>query len=229
MNALLKRLFDIIGSGIALLLVAPLLLVIAAFIKLDSPGPVIFRQTRLGKGARLFQVYKLRTMVFEAAHKGPCITIDGDSRVTRAGRILRRFALDELPNLFNVLKGEMSIVGPRPEVPEFLPYYTEEQKRVFSVKPGLTDLGTLAFRSEVTLLVGEDAEQVYVREVLPRKLAMSLEYIQAQSFRSDLAITLRTFGRVFFRPRTVGLTRIVDRERVTARRDASRVELESPE
>jgi len=201
MNAVLKRLLDLIGSGIGLLVLLPLLLAIGVLIKLDSPGPVFFRQPRLGKGARLFEVYKFRTMVFDAAREGHSITISRDPRVTRLGRILRHLDLDELPNLFNVFKGDMSIVGPRPEVPRYLRYYTEEQKQVFSVKPGLTDLGTLAFRAEAALLVGEDPEQIYIREILPRKIALNLEYVRRQSFACDLAIILKTLALVIFQPK----------------------------
>jgi lipopolysaccharide/colanic/teichoic acid biosynthesis glycosyltransferase len=189
---LLKRLFDVIASGIALVLLGPLLGVVAALVKIDSPGPVLFRQRRLGERARLFEVLKFRTMVVDAEAKGPAITIDGDTRITRVGRLLRRFDLDELPTLFNVLRGDMSIVGPRPEVPKYLAYYTEEQKRVFSVKPGLTDPATLTFRDESALLLGSDPESVYVREVLPRKLELSLAYVDRRTFFGDLGIIFRT-------------------------------------
>jgi lipopolysaccharide/colanic/teichoic acid biosynthesis glycosyltransferase len=196
-----KRLFDTIGSLLALAALSPFLLVIAALIKLDSPGPVFFRQQRLGRGARPFMIYKFRTMQAGASTRGRRITVHADRRVTRVGRILRRFELDELPTLFNVLRGDMSFVGPRPEVPEFLRYYSEEQKWVFTVKPGLTDPGTLAFRNEATLLVGENAERVYAREILPRKLALNLEYIKKQSLLSDAAIIVRTLTAVLFQPK----------------------------
>ncbi len=201
MNALPKRLFDIIGSWVALLLLLPLMLVIALLIKVDSAGPVFFRQRRLGKGARLFEMYKFRTMVAEAERNGPSITARGDPRLTRVGRILRRLDIDELPNLFNVLIGDMSIVGPRPEVPKFLQYYTEEQRRVFSVKPGLTDLGTLAFRDETSLLDDGDPEQIYIREILPRKIKLNLEYVKKQSLVYDLIVILRTLALIPFQPK----------------------------
>ncbi len=193
-----KRLFDVISSSIALLVMSPVLLVIAALIKVDSPGPVLFCQARLGKGARTFQICKFRTMVSGSPAKGSRITVGRDPRVTRLGRILRRFDLDELPTLFNVLKGEMSIVGPRPEVPEYLAYYTAEQRRIFSVKPGLTDLGTLAFRNEASLLISNNQEQLYIHEILPRKLALNLEYVRRQSFLFDLAIIFKTLTTVLF-------------------------------
>lgn len=201
MNAVIKRIFDIGISGVLLLLLLPVLLAVAALVKLDSPGPVLFRQKRLGKGERLFEIVKFRTMVSHQGEHGPSITGGHDSRVTRVGRILRRYDLDELPTLFNVFKGEMSIVGPRPEVPKFLPYYTVEQRRVFSVKPGLTDLGTLAFRREAVLLSGEDPEQAYVRDILPRKLALGLQCIGEQSFFYDLGIIFRTLATILSQPK----------------------------
>lgn len=187
-----KRVFDIATSAAALVVLAPLMVAIAVLIKVDSPGPVFFRQRRLGLGARPFVMLKFRTMIADAEVMGPGITVNGDRRVTRMGGLLRRFDLDELPTLVNVLKGDMSIVGPRPEVPQYLAYYTEEQRRVFSVKPGLTDPATLVFRDESALLVGADAEQAYVREVLPRKLALSLAYADRQSFLGDMGIILKT-------------------------------------
>ncbi len=201
MNAAVKRVFDIMTSSVLLFALLPLLLAIAVLIKLDSPGSAFFRQRRLGKDARLFEMLKFRTMVFGAEENGPSITVSKDPRMTRVGGMLRRFDLDELPTLFNVFKGEMSIVGPRPEVPKFLPYYTEEQKRVFSVKPGLTDLGTLAFRQEALLLRGGDLEQTYVREILPHKLTLSLNYLRQQSFFYDLGIIVRTLATILFRPK----------------------------
>lgn len=191
-----KRLFDAIASLLALAVLFPLLLVIAALIRLDSPGPVFFRQQRLGQDARPFLIYKFRTMRVGASARGPRITVHADPRVTRVGRVLRRFDLDELPTLLNVLRGEMSLVGPRPELPEYLPYYSEEQKRVLTVRPGLTDPGTLAFRNEAVLLDGEHAEDVYTREILPRKLAFNLEYIQKRSLMLDVAILARTLAAV---------------------------------
>jgi lipopolysaccharide/colanic/teichoic acid biosynthesis glycosyltransferase len=196
-----KRLFDIVVSALALVVLSPLLLIIAVLLKLDSRGPVVFRHQRLGKGARPFIIYKFRTMVVGDGTSGAPITLGGDVRVTRLGRILRRFDLDELPTMLNVLKGDMSIVGPRPEVPAYLPYYTQEQKRVFSVRPGLTDPGTLVFRDEATRLVGDDAEAVYAREILPRKLALNLEYVHEQSFLYDLKIIAKTLATILVQPK----------------------------
>lgn len=201
MTAIIKRSFDLVISSVLLVVLSPVLLAVAALVKFDSPGPVLFRQKRLGKNARLFEIIKFRTMVFHLGGNGPRITGNSDSRVTGAGRILRRYDLDELPTLFNVIKGEMSIVGPRPEVPNFLPYYTDEQKRVFSVKPGLTDMGTLAFRHEALLLPREDLEQAYARDILPRKLALNLQYIGKQNFFYDLSLIFRTLATILSKPR----------------------------
>ncbi len=196
MNELLKRLFDIVAAAVLALVLAPVMLLIAALVRLDCPGPVLFRQVRVGRRLRPFQIFKFRTMVVEAERNGPGITIGRDPRVTRVGRILRRFDLDELPSLLNVLRGDMSIVGPRPEVPEYLPYYTEEQRQVFSVRPGLTDLGTLAFRNEAAYLVSDDPQRVYVQEILPRKLALNLEYVKNRSFLLDLRLIFRTLIKI---------------------------------
>jgi lipopolysaccharide/colanic/teichoic acid biosynthesis glycosyltransferase len=200
MNAGIKWVFDTVISGVLLFVLSPLLLALAVLVKLDSSGPVLFRQPRLGKSARLFEILKFRTMVVHPEN-GPSVTGRSDPRVTRIGRILRRYDLDELPTLFNVFKGEMSFVGPRPEVPKFLPYYTDEQRRVFAVRPGLTDLATLAFRHEAVSLSGQDLEQTYVREILPRKLALNLQYIRGQNFFCDLGIIFRTLTTILSQPK----------------------------
>lgn len=199
---MVKRSFDCVASGLALLLLAPLLALIALLIKLDSRGPVFYRQWRVGRGQKPFQIYKFRTMVDRADQQGPAITIGGDRRITRVGRILRRFELDELPTLLNVLKGDMSIVGPRPELPKYLPYYREEHKRVFLVKPGMTDLGTLRFRDEAKILMqADDPERVYVKYILPEKLKLNLEYIERQSFWYDLNLILKTLSLIVHQPK----------------------------
>ena len=195
MNAALKRGFDLLASAAALLLLWPLLLVIAMLIKLDSPGPVLFRQSRLGKEGRIFHLLKFRTMVQNAERRGPSITTHRDPRITRIGHLLRRFDLDELPSLWNVLRGEMSIVGPRPEVPKFLPYYTGAFRQALAVRPGLTDPATLAFRQEAAWLDG-DAEDAYTRDILPRKLALQVEYARTQRLITDLAVIGRTLRAI---------------------------------
>ena len=196
-----RRLFDIVASAAALVALSPLLAAIAVVVKASSPGPALFRQARLGKDERLFQIYKFRTMV-AGAESGSPITVNGDRRITRVGRVLRRFDLDELPTLFNVLRGDMTIVGPRPELPVYLPNYSREQRRVFSVRPGLTDPATLAFRDESRQLNGASVEEVYIHEILPQKLALNLAYLKARSVRSDAAIMLRTVAAMLFRPKS---------------------------
>jgi len=197
----MKRAFDIVLSSAILIVLSPLLLAVAVLVKLDSPGPVLFRQKRLGQGGRVFEILKFRTMAFHSGENGSSITGDNDPRVTRIGKVLRRYDLDELPTLCNVVKGEMSIVGPRPEVPKFLAYYTSDQRRVFAVKPGLTDPATLAFRHEAVLLSGDDVEQTYVRDILPHKLTLSLGYVTRQSFSYDLGIICRTLATILSQPK----------------------------
>ena len=189
--------FDIVASAVALIFLCPVFLAIALTVMADSKGPVFFRQWRVGRKQKLFRVYKFRTMVDGAGDRGPPITVAGDGRVTAVGRLLRRFELDELPTLVNVLKGEMSIVGPRPELPKYLPYYEEKHKRIFLVRPGMTDLGTLKFRDEARLLpLQGNAERVYVERILPEKLKLSLEYVERRSILFDLSVILRTFALI---------------------------------
>lgn len=196
-----KRLFDIIAAAAALVVLSPLYLFIAAIVRCDSPGPVLFTQFRLGRGGRPFIIYKFRTMVWNAADTGPGITVDRDRRITRIGRALRRYELDELPTLWNVLKGDMSIVGPRPELPKYLSYYTDTERRILEVRPGMTDLGTLEFRKEAALLDGDDPEGVYVRQILPHKLALNLEYVRRHGLLTDLGIIARTLAAILVQPK----------------------------
>jgi lipopolysaccharide/colanic/teichoic acid biosynthesis glycosyltransferase len=194
---MIKRLFDMVCSGVALIALAPVFLVVAILIKCDSPGPVFYRQERLGRGRRPFLIFKFRTMVDGADRQGPAVSVGGDSRITRIGAVLRRFEIDELPTLLNVFRGEMSIVGPRPEASKYLPLYTEEQKRVFTVRPGMTDPGTLKFRDEGRLLArADDPEDLYVAQILPAKLQENLTYVEKQSLGYDLALIFRTIGQI---------------------------------
>ncbi len=193
----MKRIIDFSAALAGLAVLAPLLLLIALLIKLDSPGPVFFRGLRVGKGARPFRILKFRTMGAEAERQGPGITTANDPRVTGIGRRLRRTKLDELPQLINVLKGEMSLVGPRPEDPAYVGLYTPEQKRVLSVAPGITSPASLAFRNEEALLQGPDWKRQYVETVLPRKLEIELEYIEKRSLVSDMVLVFRTILGMF--------------------------------
>ena len=189
---MLKRFFDIVASFVGLVVTIPFYPFIALAIKLDSPGPVFYLQDRVGLKGKDFRILKFRTMA-TGADRQQLITGTEDSRITKAGRWLRRFELDELPTLFNVLKGEMSIVGPRPEAKRIVEHYTQEQRRVLSVRPGMTDLGTVRFRSEAKLLAdGSDFEGIYLKHILPEKLKLNLEYIQRRNFFFDLYIIFST-------------------------------------
>jgi len=193
-----KRLFDIALAGGALVAAAPVLGVLAVAIKVDSPGPVLFRHTRVGRGRRLIQTMKLRTM--RVAHAGPQITASHDPRITRVGRVLRRAKLDELPQLWNVLRGDMSIVGPRPEVPEYVAIYRQDWAKLLAVAPGLTDAASIIFRDEQRLLSqARDPERAYREIVMPMKLELALRGVERSSLRNDLRVikdtVLALFGR----------------------------------
>lgn len=192
-----KRIFDLLFALIGIIILLPIFLVIAIWIKLDSPGPVFFRQTRIGRFGHEFKIYKFRTMVANAEALGKQITADGDQRITRIGKFLRKYKLDEFPQLFNVLKGEMSIVGPRPEVPTYVALYTPEQRGVLEVPPGITDLASIHFRNESELLANTpNPEQAYIQAIMPRKLELNSQYIAQASLGFDLAIILQTLWRV---------------------------------
>jgi lipopolysaccharide/colanic/teichoic acid biosynthesis glycosyltransferase len=187
---MLKRIFDFVVSLVVILIALPLWLAVSIAIKLDAPGPVFHRATRIGKGGKPFTLYKFRTMVADAATQGPGITQQADPRITRLGRFLRRLKLDEMPQLINVLKGEISIVGPRPEDPRYVAHYTPEQRRVLGVRPGMASPAFIKYRHEEEVLAtaGDDTEKIYLTQILPDKLRMDLEYIEQQSFIYDLAV-----------------------------------------
>ncbi len=183
--------FDVIASGVALIILAPLALLIALAVKLSSRGPVLFRQTRMGMNFRPFHVLKFRTMRKDAA--GPKITSGKDTRVTRAGAILRASKLDELPQLWNVFCGDMSLVGPRPEVPEYVEKYRKEYALILKVRPGITDPASILYRSESELLgQSEDPIRYYEEVLLPQKLAISSEYVRTATMMRDIKILLET-------------------------------------
>ena len=186
------RLLDSALAGVALVLALPVCLAIGIAIRLDSPGPVLHRAARVGLAGRSFTLYKFRTMVDGAAALGPGVTAAGDPRVTRVGRFLRRTKLDELPQLWNVLRGDMRLVGPRPEDPRYVALYEPHQLLVLSVCPGITGPSQLAFFDEEQLLAEADAEAVYIRDILPRKLALDLDYARRHTLRQDLRILAQT-------------------------------------
>jgi len=190
---MLKRAFDIVVALVGLVFFSPLMLIVAVFIKLTSPGPVFYRAPRVGKGGRAFRMYKFRTMVADADKIGPALTVDKDPRITRIGARLRRSRLDEIPQLINVLRGEMSMVGPRPEAPYYVEKYSPEQRKVLMVKPGMTGPAQIAFRHEEEMLSNaETLEDEYMNGILPPKLAMDLQYIEQQSLSLDLKILFQT-------------------------------------
>jgi len=199
-----KRLFDLLFSLLGLLVLSPLLALIALVVKCSSPGGAFFLQERVGLAGKTFRICKFRSMVADAHRKGPGITAGGDPRVTRIGSLLRRWKLDELPQLWNVLKGEMSLVGPRPELAYYVQTYTTAQLAVLSVRPGITDPASLEYRNEEELLeTATDRERFYKQVVLPAKLALNLEYIQNLSFAHDIAVVMRTLKAITF-PKTPG-------------------------
>ena len=174
----LKRLMDVVISGCALLVLWPLLLLIALAIKIDDPGPVFYRQVRVGRNGKEFRIFKFRTMVVDADKKGLQITVGRDSRITRVGAFLRKTKLDELAQLLNVLAGEMSFVGPRPEVPKYVDLYTPYQRQVLLVRPGITDYASIAYRNENDLLEGaQDPERMYIDEIMPAKIELNMKYL----------------------------------------------------
>ncbi len=191
---LAKRLFDLFWTVPGLIVLSPLFLAVAVWIKLDSPGPVFFRQVRVGKHEKPFRIYKFRTMVSDAENRGLSITTEKDPRITRSGEFLRRTKIDELPQLINVVKGEMSLVGPRPEVPRYVAYYPEEaKKKIFSLQPGVTDYAAIQFRNENELLERSgDPEKTYIDEILPEKLDLYLRYANERSLWIDLKLILGT-------------------------------------
>jgi lipopolysaccharide/colanic/teichoic acid biosynthesis glycosyltransferase len=196
----MKRLFDVSASLLGFAVLFPLLLFVSLWVIFDSPGPVIYRQERVGKGGTLFRLLKFRTMRVGAERERAITVGKRDPRITRAGYWLRRFKLDELPQLVNVVRGEMSLVGPRPELKVFVDRYTPEQLRVLSVSPGITDRASIRFRNENGLLEGKPDPISYYQEViLPEKLRMNLEYVANRSFFGDIGIVMSTLVSVFQR------------------------------
>lgn len=188
-----KRAFDVLAATAGLAVIWPLLLIIAALIKLQDGGPIVLRQERIGRSGFLFRMWKFRTMVPGAEGMGRAITASGDGRVTRCGRWLRQWKLDELPQLFNVLAGEMSLVGPRPEVASLASRYTPEHRRVLELTPGITQLASLHYRNESTLLSqADDPEQFYLDVILPDKVRVNLAYAERATVWSDVVVILRT-------------------------------------
>ena len=194
-----KRIFDLLLTLPAILLLLPVLAAIALWVWLDSKGPILFRQARMGRDGELFDLLKFRTMKTERNPDAPRVTASNDERITRSGRFLRHYKLDELPQLVNVIAGQMSLVGPRPEVPDFADIYDSEAgRRILSVKPGLTDIATLEFRNEESLLAGyDDVTLAYRNNVLPKKIGLQLDYVNRRSLFLDVQIIFRTLRAIF--------------------------------
>lgn len=188
-----KRVFDIAASLVLIVLTSPLLIGLAAAVKACSEGPVFYRQERVTKNMRRFRIFKFRSMIDKADEKGPLVTVEGDARITPVGRFMRGTRLDELPQLFNVLAGDMSFVGTRPEVPKYVERYSDDMLPTLLMRAGITSRASIAFMDEAELLDGaDDPDETYVREILPRKMKYNLEYIKKASVREDLSVLLAT-------------------------------------
>ena len=192
---ILKRAMDLFFSFFGLMFLSPVFLVIAIWIKLDSKGPVFYKQVRVGKNMEPFKIFKFRTMIYDPYDKGLQLTTSDDKRITRSGRFLRKTKLDELPQLINVFIGEMSLVGPRPEVPRYVGYYPEQVRQiVFSLPPGITDRASLEFKNENEILhLSKDPEKTYIDEILPVKLEYYVEYVENRTLFGDIKIIIDTF------------------------------------
>lgn len=192
---MVKRGFDLFWASVGLLLLWPLFLVVGLLIKLEGRGPVFFRQQRVGWHGVPFQMWKFRTMVVDAEHKGSALTVGRDPRITRVGHWLRATKVDELPQLLNVWMGEMSLVGPRPEVQKYVDLYMDEQRKVLELKPGITDLASVKYRRESELLArSDDPDRTYVEEIMPEKVRINLDYATQASLWGDIRVILLTLG-----------------------------------
>lgn len=193
---MLKRIFDIISSLFGLILLSPFMLIIAILIKLDSKGPIFFKQVRVTKNGREFKIFKYRTMRV-GSDKFSQITVGKDSRITKVGDFLRKYKLDEIPQLINVLIGDMSLVGPRPEVPKYVALYTEEQREILKVRAGITDYASIEFSNENDILANEaDPEKAYIEKIMPRKIELNKKYLSEISVMTDIKIILLTIKKI---------------------------------
>ena len=192
-----KRAMDVLISGAALCVLWPVFLLIALAIVIDDPGPVFYRQVRVGRGGKEFRIFKFRSMIADADRKGLQITVGRDSRITRVGALLRKTKLDELAQLINVFLGQMSFVGPRPEVPRYVALYTPVQRQVLLVRPGITDYASIAYRNENDLLAGaDDPERMYIEEIMPAKLELNMRYLHEISPLCDVKLIFKTIAAV---------------------------------
>ena len=196
---MLKRLFDIFCSSIGLVILSPILLLLALLIKFESKGPVFFLQTRVGLNNKDFKLFKFRSMFMDAEKRGQLTVGMRDPRITRIGYYLRKFKLDEVPQLLNVIKGDMSLVGPRPEVRKYVNLYNTKQMQVLSVRPGMTDYASIKFINENELLAqANDPEVFYINEIMPQKLELNISYIEQKGFFKDISLILKTFLKIIY-------------------------------
>lgn len=192
-----KCLFDIFFSSAGIILLSPFFLVTAILIKLDSPGPVFFRQERIGKDFKPFSIFKFRTMKIDTSKKGSLITVKGDSRVTRTGSILRKAKIDELPQLINILKGDMSFVGPRPELRKYVEMFRKDYEKLLSMRPGITDPASIKYSDEESLLSGSpDWERDYISRILPEKIKLASNYVDSHNIFRDLWLIIKTIFNI---------------------------------
>lgn len=192
----MKRLFDILFSTIGLLVLFPLFLVVSIFIKFDSRGPVFFRQERIGRNFKPFRIFKFRSMTIDAPEKGPSITVGGDKRVSRVGTFLRKTKIDELPQLINVVKGNMSFVGPRPEVKKYVEMFRKDYEKLLTIRPGITDPASLKYSNEEAVLSSSsDWEKDYTDRILPEKIRLASEYVERHNIYTDLKLIVKTVFR----------------------------------
>ncbi len=195
-----KRVLDLVLSIPSFILLLPILLATAILIKLETPGPVVFAHDRVGCNGRVFKLYKFRTMVENASKIGPPITQGNDPRITGVGRLLRRFKVDEMPQIINVIKGDMSVIGPRPEIKKYVELFKEDYNEILKIKPGMTDYALIAFRNEETVLAKfNNAEEGYVNELLPKKITLYRKYLKDISITTDVQIFFRTIWEILWR------------------------------
>lgn len=196
-NEILKRIFDLLVSFMGIVILSPVFIIASIAIKLDSKGKILFLQKRVGRYGKEFNIYKFRTMVTDAEKMGKQITVGKDSRITKVGAFLRKFKIDELPQLFNVFKGDMSLVGPRPEVPKYVSLYNEEQRRVLEVRPGITDMASLRYKDENDILGNvENPEEYYINIIMKDKLNLNLEYIEKSNIFFDIYLIIKTIIKI---------------------------------
>ena len=196
-NLILKRLFDILASLILLIIISPLFIIFSIMIKLDSKGPIMFKQNRVTENRRIFKIFKFRTMVENADKNGSQVTVENDNRVTKIGKFLRKFRLDEIPQLINILIGDMSFVGTRPEVPKYVELYTDEMKATLLMKAGVTSLASIKFKDEEKLLqMDGNIDKIYIENILPQKMQYNLEYLKRFNFFYDIKLMFMTLFAV---------------------------------